>query len=146
MDRPPIGRPSLSPELDERHVTALEQTRIAFVTAFPNHPDRQPLRQRYRMHRRSLVLFWPDPDLPPTNNAAVPARRTRVISRQVTGGFRSAWRAPSSADLISCLATARRPERACFAPRSTILAARAAFAPLPEEIHRNAAERWDEFL
>jgi transposase len=120
---------SLPPDVYEHQVTAVEQILDALLTKFPNNPDSQRLRERYRKHRHALLVFLHDPEVPPTNNASEQALRNSVIYRKVTGGFRSAWGATVYANLISILETARRQERSCFATLSAILAGRPAFAP-----------------
>jgi transposase len=125
-------RSTLPSDVYERQVSAVEHTLDALLTEFPNNPDSQRLRERYRKHRLSLFMFLHDPDVPPTNNASEQALRNSVIYRKVTGGFRSSWGATLYADLISILETARRQQRSCFATLSTILAGRPAFVSLRE--------------
>jgi transposase len=125
-------RPTLSPDSYGCQVTLVEQRLDALLAEFPNTPDSQRLRERYRKHRRSLFVFLHDPEVPPTNNASEQALRNSVIYRKVTGGFRSSWGAAVYADLISILETARRQERSCFGTLSAILAGHPTFALLRE--------------
>jgi transposase len=122
-------RSTLPPAVYERQVTSVEQALDALLTEFPNNPDSQRLRERYRKHRHALLVFLHDPEVPPTNNASEQALRNSVIYRKVTAGFRTAWGANLYANLISILETARRQECSCFATLSAILAGRPAFAP-----------------
>jgi transposase len=113
-------------------VADVEQALHTLLTHYPQNPDSQRLRQRYRKHRQSLFVCLYHPDVPPTNNASEQALRNSVIYRKVTGGFRSSWGATVYASLISILETARRQERSCFATLSAILAGHPTFAPLRE--------------
>jgi transposase len=125
-------RSGLPPDIFCAQVAAIQQAVDALLAQFPNNPDSQRLRQRYRKHRQALFVFLHRADVPPTNNASEQALRNSVIYRQVTGGFRTAWGASLYADLISVLETARRQGRQAFATLSAILAGQPLFAPVRE--------------
>jgi transposase len=122
-------RTTLPPDAFRRQVACLEQALDASLAQFPNNPDSQRLRERYRKHRQALFVFLYRPDVPPTNNASEQALRNSVIYRKVTGGFRTAWGASLYAQLISILETARRQGRPCFATLCAVLAGQPIFAP-----------------
>jgi transposase len=123
-------RTTLPPAVYGRQVAAVEQALDALLAHYPNNPDSQRLRERYRKHRRALFVCLRCPDVPPTNNASEQALRNSVVYRKVTGGFRSSWGASVYASLISILETARRQQRSCFATLSAILAGHPTFVPL----------------
>jgi transposase len=125
-------RNTIPPDAYWRQVARIEQALDALLAQFPNNPDSQRLRQRYRKHRQSLFVFLYRTDVPPTNNASEQALRNSVIYRKVTGGFRTAWGATVYANLISILETARRQGRQSFTTLSAILAGQPLFAPPPE--------------
>ena len=125
-------RNSIPPDAYCYQVACLEQALDALLAQFPNNPDSQRLRERYRKHRHSLFVFLHRPDVPPTNNASEQALRNSVIYRKVTGGFRTPWGASLYADLISILETARRQGRPCFATLSAVLAGQPIFEPVRE--------------
>jgi transposase len=122
-------RSTIPPDAYARQVAAVEHALDVLLAQYPNNPDSQRLRERYRKHRRSLFVFLYQPDVPPTNNASEQALRNSVIYRKVTGGFRSSWGATVYASLISILETARRQERSCFATLCAVLAGHPIFAP-----------------
>lgn len=125
-------RTTLPPDAYRRQVAHIEQALDALLMQFPNNPDSQRLRERYRKHRHSLFVFLYRADLPPTNNASEQALRNSVIYRKVTGGFRTTWGATVYANLISVLETARRQGCQSFATLSAILAGQPLFAPTRE--------------
>lgn len=71
-------------------------------------PEAQRLRDRYRLHRQSLLVFLHVPDVPPHNNASEQALRNSVIHRKVIGGYRSDWGAQAHAVVASVVDTARK--------------------------------------
>lgn len=66
------------------------------------------LRERYRTHRESLLIFLHRTDVSPDNNACERALRPSVIHRKVLGSFRSEWGPKAYAALASVLNTAKR--------------------------------------
>ena len=66
------------------------------------------LRERYRTHRDSLLVFLHRTDVSPDNNACERALRPSVIHRKVMGSFRSEWGPRAYAALASVLNTAKR--------------------------------------
>jgi len=125
-------RNSIPPNAYCFQVSRIEQALDDLLAQFPNNPDSQRLRERYRKHRQSLFVFLHRADVPPTNNASEQALRNSVIYRKVTGGFRTPWGASLYADLISILETARRQGRQCFDTLSAVLAGQPVFVPLRE--------------
>jgi transposase len=71
-------------------------------------PEAQRLRERYHLHRQSLLVFLHVPGVPPDNNASERALRNSVIHRKVIGGFRSQWGADAHAIVASVVDTARK--------------------------------------
>lgn len=84
------------------------------------------LQTRYQLHRRGLLTFLHDLEVPPTNNASERSLRPSVVHRKVTGGFRSEGAARGYGDLRTVTDTARKRGQDVF----TILL-RAAGAALP---------------
>ena len=68
----------------------------------------QNLRERYRTHRNSLLVFLHRTDVSPDNNACERALRPSVIHRKVMGSFRSEWGPKAYAALASVLNTTKR--------------------------------------
>ena len=68
----------------------------------------QNLRERYRTHRQSLLVFLHRTDVSPDNNACERALRPSVIHRKVMGSFRSEWSPQAYAALASVLNTTKR--------------------------------------
>lgn len=88
------------------------------------------LQTRYQVHRRGLLTFLHDPEVPPTNNASERSLRPSVVHRKVTGGFRSEAFARGYAALRTVADTARKRGQSLFAQ---VLAA--AGPPLPLATH-----------
>ncbi len=88
------------------------------------------LQTRYQVHRRGLLTFLHDLDVPPTNNASERSLRPSVVHRKVTGGFRSAVAARGYAALRTVTDTARKRGQDVFA---TLLGV--AGQPLPITTH-----------
>lgn len=84
------------------------------------------LQTRYQVHRRGLLTFLRDLDVPPTNNASERSLRPSVVHRKVTGGFRSEAAARGYATVRTVTDTARKRGQDVFA-----LLLRAAGSPLP---------------
>ena len=72
------------------------------------------LRERYRTHRNSLLVFLHRTDVSPDNNACERALRPSVIHRKVMGSFRSEWGPKAYAALASVLNTAKRSDANVF--------------------------------
>jgi transposase len=66
------------------------------------------LQTRYHVHRRGLLTFLHQLDVPPTNNASERSLRPSVVHRKVTGGFRSEAAARGYAALRTVADTARK--------------------------------------
>jgi transposase len=66
------------------------------------------LRERYRTHRSSVLVFLHRIDVSPDNNACERALRPSVIHRKVMGSFRSEWGPKTYAALATVLNTAKR--------------------------------------
>jgi transposase len=66
------------------------------------------LQTRYQVHRRGLLTFLHQLDVPPTNNASERSLRPSVVHRKVTGGFRSEAAARGYAALRTVTDTARK--------------------------------------
>ena len=66
------------------------------------------LRERYRTHRNSVLVFLHRTDVSPDNNACERALRPSVIHRKVMGSFRSEWGPQTYAALATVLNTAKR--------------------------------------
>lgn len=90
-------------------------------------PEAQRLRDRYRLHRHSLLLFLHVPGVPPDNNASERALRNSVIHRKVIGSFRSQQGADAHATVASVVDTARKQSEDIFA---TLLSHLAPSAPV----------------
>lgn len=88
------------------------------------------LQTRYQVHRRGLLTFLHQLDVPPTNNASERSLRPSVVHRKVTGGFRSEAFALGYAALRTVADTARKRGQDVFA-----LLVRTAGAPLPLTTH-----------
>jgi transposase len=73
------------------------------------------LQTRYQVHRRGLLTFLHQLDVPPTNNASERSLRPSVVHRKVTGGFRSDVFAQGYAALRTVTDTARRRGQEVFA-------------------------------
>jgi transposase len=73
------------------------------------------LQTRYQVHRRGLLTFLHQLDVPPTNNASERSLRPSVIHRKVTGGFRSEAFAQGYAALRTVADTARKRGQDVFA-------------------------------
>lgn len=73
------------------------------------------LQTRYQVHRRGLLTFLHDPEVPPTNNASERSLRPSVVHRKVTGGFRSEAFAHGYAALRTVADTARKRGQDVFA-------------------------------
>ena len=112
-------------------------TYAAAVTMIEQHCDRllaEPLtagwsydlQTRFQVHRRGLLTFLHQADVPPTNNASERSLRPSVVHRKVTGGFRSEAFAQGYAAVRTVTDTARKRGHDVFA---TLLAA--AGTPLP---------------
>jgi transposase len=92
------------------------------------------LQTRYQVHRRGLVTFLHQADVPPTNNASERSLRPSVVHRKVTGGFRSEAFATGYAALRTVTDTARKRGQDVFA-----LLLRAAGPSLPITTHYSLA-------
>jgi transposase len=66
------------------------------------------LQTRYQVHRRGLLTFLHQAQVPPTNNASERSLRPSVVHRKVTGGFRSEAFAHGYAALRTVADTARK--------------------------------------
>ncbi len=88
------------------------------------------LQTRYQAHRRGLLTFLHDLEVPPTNNASERSLRPSVVHRKVTGGFRSEAAARGYAILRTVSDTARKRGHDLFA-----ILLRAAGATLPITTH-----------
>jgi len=66
------------------------------------------LQTRYQVHRRGLLTFLHQADVPPTNNASERSLRPSVVHRKVTNGFRSEAFAQGYAALRTVADTARK--------------------------------------
>jgi transposase len=84
------------------------------------------LQTRDQVHRRGLLTFLHELDVPPTNNASERSLRPSVVHRKVTGGFRSEVAARGYAAVRTVTDTARKRGQDVFA---TLM--RAAGQPLP---------------
>lgn len=85
-------------------------------------PQAQRLRNRYRLHRQSLLVFLHVPGVPPDNNASERALRNSVIHRKVMGSFRSQQGADAHATVASVVDTARKQGEDIFATLMSHLA------------------------
>lgn len=85
-------------------------------------PQAQRLRDRYRLHRQSLLVFLHVPGVPPDNNASERALRNSVIHRKVMGSFRSQQGADAHATVASVVDTARKQGKDIFATLMSHLA------------------------
>ncbi len=90
-----------------RRVAELENRLDALLTEDQTETAAQQLYRRYVKHRDHLLVFLPEPEVPPTNNACESALRPSVIHRKVTNGFRSERGAHSYAALATVLETAK---------------------------------------
>ncbi len=72
------------------------------------------LQTRYQVHRRGLLTFLHQADVPPTNNASERSLRPSVVHRKVTGGFRSEAYAQGYAALRTVADTARKRGQQVF--------------------------------
>lgn len=84
------------------------------------------LQTRYQSHRRGLLTFLRQLEVPPTNNASERSLRPSVVHRKVTGGFRSEAFATGYAAVRTVADTARKRGQAIFARLQ-----QAAGTPLP---------------
>lgn len=73
------------------------------------------LQTRYQVHRRGLLTFLHQAQVPPTNNASERSLRPSVVHRKVTGGFRSEAFAHGYAALRTVADTARKRGQDVFA-------------------------------
>lgn len=73
------------------------------------------LQTRYQVHRRGLLTFLHDLEVPPTNNASERSLRPSVVHRKVTGGFRSEAAARGYAIVRTVTDTARKRGQDVFA-------------------------------
>lgn len=95
----------------ERFALAVQQVEAALDDLLQQRargPEALRLRDRYRLHRQSLLVFLHLPGVPPHNNASERALRNSVIHRKVGGGFRSHRGAEAHAVVASVLDTARK--------------------------------------
>jgi transposase len=67
------------------------------------------------VHRRGLLTFLHQAQVPPTNNASERSLRPSVVHRKVTGGFRSEAFAHGDAALRTVADTARNRGQDVFA-------------------------------
>jgi transposase len=111
-------------------VEALETAVDALLVEDLTHGWSYDLQTRYQVHRRGLLTFLHQLDVPPTNNARERSLRPSVVHRKVTGGFRSAAFAHGYAALRTVTDTARKQGHDVFA-----LLAHAAGPVLPITTH-----------
>lgn len=111
-------------------VPALEPAVDALLAEELTHGWRHDLQTRYQVHRRGLLTFLHQLDVPPTNNASERSLRPSVVHRKVTGGFRSDAFAQGYAVLRTMADTARKRGQDVFA-----LLVRAAAPVLPLTVH-----------
>lgn len=100
-------------------------------------PQAQRLRDRYRLHRQSLLVFLHVPGVPPDNNASERALRNSVIHRKVMGSFRSQQGADAHATVASVVDTARKQGEDIFATLMSHLAPTASI-PNPQSVSAGA--------
>jgi transposase len=91
-----------------RQVTVLENRLDRLLRRSVTGHLAQKLRERYRVHRDSLLVCLHRMDVSPDNNACERALRPSVIHRKVMGSFRSEWGPKAYAALASVLNTAKR--------------------------------------
>ena len=89
------------------------------------------LRERYRLHRDSLLVFLHVPGVPPDNNASERALRNSVVHRKVIGGYRSDWGPDAHATVATVLDTARKQGKDAF---QTLLSILGPPTPIPEAV------------
>ena len=89
-------------------VAAIEATCDALLAAPLPAGWSFDLQTRYQVHRRGLLTFLHDADVPPTNNASERSLRPSVVHRKVMGGFRSERFAQGYAALRTVADTARK--------------------------------------
>jgi transposase len=111
-------------------VAAIEQACDTLLAQPLTHGWSYDLQTRYQVHRRGLLTFLHDPDVPPTNNASERSLRPSVVHRKVTGGFRAEQAAQGYAALRTVTDTARKRGQDVF---RTLL--RAAGTPLSITTH-----------
>ena len=99
--------------------------RLVFGPPLAPKTEARRLQRRYQQHRAGLYVCLHRDDVGPTTNAAERDLRPSVIHRKVTGGFRSAWGAETSAIVTTLLATARTRGQNAYA------ALRAVAGPAP---------------
>lgn len=111
-------------------VVALEADRDALLAQPLTAGWSSDLQTRYQVHRRGLLTFLHQADVPPTNNASERCLRPSVVHRKVTGGFRSEAFAQGYAALRTVTDTARKRGQDVVA-----LLLRAAGPVLPITVH-----------
>jgi transposase len=89
-------------------VEALEGAVESLLAAVLPYGWSYDLQTRYQIHRRGLLTFLHQLDVPPTNNASERSLRPSVVHRKVTGGFRSETAARGYAALRTVADTARK--------------------------------------
>lgn len=89
-------------------VMALEGAVDALLAVDLPHGWSYDLQTRYQVHRRGLLTFLRQLDVPPTNNASERSLRPSVVHRKVTGGFRADAFAHGYAALRTVADTARK--------------------------------------
>ena len=98
----------LTPVGFRRQVTVMEKRLDRLLQRRVTGRLAQNLRERYRRHRQSLLVFLHRSDVSPDNNACERALRPSVIHRKVMGSFRSEWGPKAYAALASVLNTTKR--------------------------------------
>ena len=101
-------RNALTPLGFRRQVTVMEKRLDRLLQRRVTGRLAQNLRERYRTHRQSLLVFLHRTDVSPDNNACERALRPSVVHRKVLGSFRSEWGPRAYAALASVLNTTKR--------------------------------------
>ena len=121
-------RDELPAERYEIAVQQMEKRLDALLQQRAKGPEAVRLKDRYRIHRESLLVFLHLPNVPPHNNASERALRNSVIHRKVIGSFRSQWGADAHAAVASIMDTARKQGVDAF---DAIMSLLAPTAPIP---------------